>query len=160
MIDVIDFNYKGDTLGFSKIYNFKDFNIVIGGDDKKNRKAVEDKNVDILLSPEKTRNKDFMHYRDSGLNQVLCKLANKNDVAIGFNFNDVLNSIDRKSILGKVMQNVRLCRKYKVKMVMISGAKNEYEMRAPLDLMSFSMCIGMTPGEAKQAMSFEKKKIK
>ena len=125
MIDVINFEYKDeDKFGFSKFYNFKDFKIVIGGDEKKNRKAVEDKNVDILLSPEKNREKDFMHSRDSGLNQVLCKLAKKNKVAIGFNFNDVLMSKNRSVILGKMMQNVRFCRKYKVKMVIVSGAQN------------------------------------
>jgi len=111
------------------------------------------------MSPEKVRGKDFMHYRDSGLNQVLCKLAKKNNVGIGFNFNDVLNSDDRKNILGKMMQNVRLCRKFKVKMVLISGAQDEMEMRAPKDLISFGVTIGMTPGEAKKSLGFSKEKI-
>ena len=39
MIDIVDFNFKGDKLGFSNVYNFKDFKIAIGGDDNKNRKA-------------------------------------------------------------------------------------------------------------------------
>lgn len=154
MIDIVDFNFKGDKLGFSRVYNFKDFKIVVGGDDKKNRKAVEDKNVDILMGPEKIRNRDFMHYRDSGLNQVLCRLARENKIRIGFNFNDVLKSEDRKNILGRMIQNVRLCRKFRVKMVLISGAKNELEMRASRDLISFGICIGMSPGEAKQALNF------
>ena len=155
MIDIVDFNFKGDKLGFSNVYNFKDFKIVIGGDDKKNRKAVEDKSNDILMSPEKIRKKDFMGYADSGLNQVLCKLAKKNNVAIGFNFNDVLISKNRRNILSKMMLNVRLCRKYKVKVVLCSGAKNELEMRMPRDLISFGVCIGMTPGEAKKTLLFE-----
>ena len=160
MIDIVNFNFNGGKLGFSKIYAFKDFKIVIGKDDNTNRKAVESKNVDILMSPEKIRNKDFMSYVDSGLNQVLCKLAKKNDVAIGFNFNDVLNSENRKDVLVKMMQNVRLCRKYKLRTVLISGAKNEMEMRRPMDLISFGICMGMTPEEAKKALNFEKKKIK
>ena len=132
--------------------NIKDFKIVIGGDDNKNRKAVENKNIDILLSPEKTRKQDFMHYRDSGLNQVLCKLAYKNKVAIGFNFDDVLDSRDRASVLGKMMQNVKLCRKYNARMVIVSDKD-----RSKQELVSFSICMGMTPGEAGKAMNLKRK---
>ena len=160
MIDIVDFDIKEIILGFSRIYIFKDFNIALGGDDKKNRAIVENKEVDIFLSPEKSRKKDFMFYRDSGLNQVLLNLAYKNKIAIGFNFHDVLISDDRKSILGKMMQNVRLCRKYHVSMVIISGATNELETRAPKDLLSFGISLGMVPLEAKTALCFEKKRIK
>ncbi len=155
MIDII--NFTVDKIpGFSKFYSFKDFNIKIGSDDKVNRKIVEDKNTDIFLSPEKTRAKDFMHYRDSGLNQVLCGLAKKNNIAIGFNFNDVLHSQNRPLLMGKMMQNIRLCRKYKVKMIIISGAQNPHELRFPQELTSFGICLGMTPGEAKKALNLKK----
>ena len=161
MIDIIDFGFKGkNKLGFSEIHNFNDFKIVFGGNDNVNRKAVENKNVEILMCPEKNRNGFFLSFEDSGLNQVLCKLAEKNDVAIGFNFNEVLNSENRKDVLAKMMQNVRLCRKYKARMILISGAKNELEMRRSNDLISFGICLGMTAGETKQALNFEKKKIK
>ena len=160
MIDIVNFQPKQNLFNFSKIYQFSDFKIVIGSDDQKNRKAVENKNVDILMNPEKTRTTDFMHYRDSGLNQVLCKLAYQNKVAIGFNFNNVLKSKNRSLILGKMMQNVRLCRKYKVAMVICSGANNEWELRPQEDLKCFGISIGMTPLEAKKALNFEKKKVK
>ncbi|MBI2499225.1 hypothetical protein HYV88_03195 [Candidatus Woesearchaeota archaeon] len=159
MIDIIDFEYNGEMLGFTRFYTFKDFKIEVGGDDGKNRKIVENKKIDIFLSPEKTRTKDFMHSRDSGLNQVLCELARKNDIVIGFNFNDVLKSKNRSVILGKMMQNVALCRKYKVKMVILSGAKDRYELRSTKDLASFGRVMGMTPGEAKKALNFERKKV-
>ena len=45
-------------------------------------------------------------------------------------------------------------------MILISGAKNELEMRRSNDLISFGICLGMTAGETKQALNFEKKKIK
>ena len=115
--------------------------IIIGGTDNKNRKAVEDKSVDVLLSPEKGRTKDFMKFRNSGLNQVLCKLANKNKVAIGFNFDDVLNSDDRVSLLGKMMQNVKLCRKYKVKMIVFGKDRSEK------DLKCFGSILGIQASE-------------
>ena len=156
MIDLINFNYERNNLGFSKFYRFSDFKIVFGSDDNKNRRAVENKNVDILMSPEKIKKTDFMHSRDAGLNQVLCKLAKKNNVAIGFNFNDVLNSESRALVIGKMMQNVKLCRKYKVKMVIVSGANNEFELKNAQELFSFGIVLGMTPGEARGALNFEK----
>ncbi len=106
--------------------------VVQGGDDKINRAAVENKKVDILLSPEKNDKKDFMFSRRSGLNQVLCKLAAKNNVAIGFDFSYLLNSSgkERAKILGRMRQNYRFCKKYKVKMVFSSFARNKYELRS------------------------------
>jgi len=115
----------------TEIQKTKGLVVVQGGDLKVNRAVLENKNVDILLSPEKNDNSDLLFFRRSGLNQVLCKLAAKNDVAIGFNFSDVLNSNGKKRalILGRMRQNVKFCRKYKVKMIFSSFAKNKYELR-------------------------------
>ncbi|MFH1592308.1 MAG: RNase P subunit p30 family protein [Candidatus Woesearchaeota archaeon] len=159
MIDLIGFEYtEKDKWGFSNFFSFKDFKIVIGGDDGKNRKAVENKNVDILMGLENKSERDFMHSRNSGLNQVLCNLAKKNGVGIGFCFRDVLKSKNRGLILGRMMQNVKLCRKYKVKMMVFSGAKDENELKSARDIMSFGIVLGMTAGEAKKALSLEKRK--
>ena len=40
--------------------------VVLGGDEKVNRFCVENKKVDILLSPELNTKKDSFHYRKSG----------------------------------------------------------------------------------------------
>jgi ribonuclease P/MRP protein subunit RPP1 len=103
--------------------------IVLGGDDKVNRAALENKKVDILLSPELNDRKDNFHYRKSGLNQVLCKLAKKNDIAIGFDFALLLKSKERAKILGRMFFNYKLCKKYKVKMVFDSFSKNKFDQR-------------------------------
>ena len=89
--------------------------IVLGGDEKINRLAVENRKVNVLLSPEKNSKKDSFFVRKSGLNQVLCKLAYENKVAIGFNFSEVLNNQrkERSKILGRMTYNVKMCRKYK-----------------------------------------------
>ncbi|MBS3143751.1 hypothetical protein J4446_02660 [Candidatus Woesearchaeota archaeon] len=114
--------------------------MIIGGSDSVNRKVVENTSVNILLSPEKGRNKDFMKSRNSGLNQVLCKLAAKNNVAIGFNFDDILNNNDRVNILGRMMLNVRLCNKYGVKMYVCNSQK---DFRCDSDLKIFGRILGM-----------------
>lgn len=158
MIDIVCFEGEKFELGFSKVHHFKDFNIVVGGTDKTNRKAVENKKIDILLSPEKGRKNDFLHSRNSGLNHILCKLAKENDIAIGFSFRDVLNaknSKERSKLIGRMQQNVRFCRKFKTKIVLASFAKNKYEMRNAKDLLAFAQVLGMTPAEAKKALSFK-----
>ena len=126
--------------------------IINGGIDSVNRKAVENKSVDILMSPERGRYKDFMKSRNSGLNQVLCKLAHQNDVAIGFDFNYILNSKDseRSNILGRMKLNVILCNKYKVKMYVCNSTKNKNEERGNFDLESFGRVLGMTKFEVKK----------
>ncbi|MBI1972725.1 hypothetical protein HYS50_01840 [Candidatus Woesearchaeota archaeon] len=158
MIDIIYCQQPRNDLSFHKILHAKTFNIVEGTTEEKNRTAVENKQVDILLAPERAGKKDKFTQRDSGLNHVLCALAKKNDIAIGFSFSDLLNSLHRAIVLGRMMQNVRLCRKYKVRMVVASFAKNPWEMRSAHDLFAFAQVLGMTPKEAKLALNFQKKR--
>lgn len=145
-ISLIEFDTRGDLK--RKLSRERGLRVVVGS--KRNRITVETKNVDVLLSPEKGVKKDSLHYRNSGLNHVICKLAKKNNIAIGFNFNDILTSggLKRAEILGRMMQNVKLCRKYKLRMVIGSFARNKWEMRARNDLISFGIVLGMHPKEA------------
>lgn len=116
--------------------------VIQGGKDTVNRKAVENKSVEILMSPERGRNKDFMKSRNSGLNQVLCKLANKNNVAIGYDFNYLLKAKEsqRSNIIGRMKFNVVLCNKYKVKMYVCNSTK---EKKGVSDLEAFGRILGM-----------------
>ena len=141
MVDIVDKPPK----------NLKKDKIVVvqGGDEDINRMAVSSKFVDVLLDPHVGRKKDFLHHRNSGLNQVLCKLAKENHVAIGFSFSSVLNEKNRAQLIGRMMQNIRLCRKYKVKMVIGSFAKNKWEVRCEGDIQAFFKTIGMTGIEVK-----------
>lgn len=155
--------YEGkNELGFDstisvKIVDLKklgnSINIVEGRDIDFNRKALENKSVDILLSPEKATYKDSLHHRNSGLDQVLCALASRNGIAIGFSFNEILNARSRYKTLGRMMQNVRLCRKYKVRMVFATFARNKWELRSKSDLESFAKVLGMTGKEAKESFT-------
>ena len=65
--------------------------IVKGRDDSFNRKILENKKVDVLLSPEHGYKKDRLRQRDSGLNHVLCRIASQNNIAIGIDFQEILN---------------------------------------------------------------------
>ena len=122
------------------------FNIVFGGNNDINRIALENKKVNMLLDAEPEEN-DFMHSRNSGLNQVLVKLAKQNNISIGFSFNKILDEDKRVDLLGKIMQNVMLCNKYKVKMYIVNFIKDDLDERNKNDLKDLGIVLGMLPGK-------------
>jgi len=158
MIDVVLFDGKfeesGRKLGFNKIICIDKRFIKSSDDDRR----VFEKNKNIFIYNLEDKNRDFIHYRNSGLNQVLCKLAKKNDIAICFNFNLILNNegMKKSQILGRMMQNIRFCRKYKVRTVIASFASKPEEMRSSHDLISFGISLGMHPKEAKESLKYLK----
>ena len=111
----------------------------------------------MLLDPHLGNRRDFVHHRNSGLNQVLCKLAKDNDIAIGFSLSSVLRSKEKGKYIGRMMQNIRLCRKYKVKMVIGSFAENKNEIRGLQDIQAFFKVIGMTGKEV--VMDYVEKRL-
>ena len=143
-----------------KIGNSKQIIVIKGINDDVNRAALENKYIDVLLNPGFFNEKDFMHSRNSGLNQVLCKLAKKNDIAIGFGFSDLIHFEKKEILLGRMMQNISLCRKFKVKMVLGSFANKDIEIKNKNELMSFGKIIGMDGREIKESLNFKKKEEK
>jgi len=119
-----------------------------GGDIAMNRAAVETKEVDILTHPEHGR-------YDSGMNHVMAKLAKENDVAIEINFREILttNKKTRSRTLASMRDNIALGRKYKMPIIMCSGAVSHFELRDPLCVTSMAELLGMTPEQAKEALS-------
>src|SRR3989344_1390288 len=111
------FGYKGEILKKIPKLPSKELVIVQGGDDTINRLALSSRYVDVLLDPHLGQRKDFMHQRNSGLNHVLCALAKEHNVAIGFSFSNILRAQHREKLLGRIMQNILLCRRYKIPMV-------------------------------------------
>lgn len=143
----------GNNLGFSRIFFKEDFGklgIVISKDYDTDRKLVERRKVKILVDVHVNNSRDNLHFRSSGLNQVICKFMNKNNVALGMSLGSIKDGI----MLGRIKQNIILCRKYKVKIKFFSFAKSKYEMRAREDMISFLRAIGMNGKEAKEALSY------
>lgn len=122
--------------------------LVHGGDLEVNRKAVETPEVDILTHPELNRN-------DSGMNDVLMRLAARNDVAVEVDFREVANAgrSSRAKILRNVAQNVWLAKKAKAPIIVCSGAISHYELKDPQVLVSFASQMGLDLREAKDSLS-------
>ncbi len=114
----------------------------------KNRQVIEKKKADVLFSLESQGRQDFIHHRASGLNHILCELAAKNNIVVGFSFNLLLrNKKNLHQILGRVMQNIRLCRKYKTKTMIASFAERPFEMRHVYDMVCLFRVLGMNKRE-------------
>lgn len=113
-----------------------------------NRKAVETPEVDILTHPEFER-------KDSGLNHIMAKLAAKNNVAIEINFREILLSSKntRARIIHKIRNNIELCKKYDVPVIICSGAVSHWQLRDPKTLASTGCLLGLELHEAKRALS-------
>lgn len=146
--------YLIDVENYEKARNlilnyFKKGKVVVKAkNDEFNRKVLENEKVDVLFSVEGGKRKDKLKQKDSGLNQVLCKIANKNKVAIGIDFNNFLEKDDFKFsiFLGRLQQNIKLCNKYKIKMILVNASK---ENRL---IYSLLISLGMSTSMAKFAV--------
>ncbi len=132
------------------------FNVLLarGGDLRMNRAAVETKEVNILTHPEHGR-------YDCGMNHVMAKLAKKNNVAIEINFREILTSTKktRSRILASMRDNIALAKKYKMPIILCSGAISHWELCDPLNMASMAEQLGMTLKHAKEAVSKVPEKI-
>lgn len=109
---------------------------------EKDRFFIESKKVKIIYGFEESGRNDFMHQRASGLNHVLCELAAKNHVAIGFSYSSIINNNNPEVIMGRMMQNIALCKKYKSNQVISSFSSNPFELRQPHDILSLFRLLG------------------
>ena len=116
------------------------------------RAIFNKKAANIVFGLESGKREGFMHHRNSGLNQVLCKLANKNKIVIGISFSLIMESENPEKIMGRISQNIRFCRKYKVKTVLASFTDDPYMLRAEHDMQSLGIVLGMHPKEAKDSL--------
>jgi len=123
--------------------------IVLAQDDEFNRKILEYGKFDILLSPERGKRKDSLKQMDSGLNHVLARIAAKNNVAIGIDMHEIskLEKKEKAKILGRIIQNIKICRKAKTKLKLLN-----YKDR--IDALSFLLSIGASTSQAKEALDF------
>ena len=122
-----------NTKDLSKGKKVADFTLVQDPE----RKAIEKKNPDIVFDLELSNRDDFMFQRNSGLNHILCRLMAENKILYYINFGQILKSKNKPVLLGRIMQNLRLCKKYKVKTGIASFASKTADMRNLKDLESF-----------------------
>ncbi len=123
--------------------------IIKAGDEEFNRKVLEIKGVNILLSPELHEAHDKLKQRDSGLNEFLCKLAAKNNITIAIDIQS-LQKQDKKQkakTLARIIQNIKLCKRTKTKIIL--WPENKYNR---LDVMSFITVLKGSTEQGRNAL--------
>ena len=134
-----------------RAFNEKKKVIVKGREIEFNRLVLENKKADALILSHKGQ-KDRLKERASGLNQVLCKIAHESGKTLLIDFKEILEArgIERAEILGRLMQNIVLLQKYKVKAGMINkSGRDDY------DLFSFLLTLGSNTNFAKEIVNFK-----
>lgn len=118
-----------------------DILIYQGGDDELHKKVAEHGKVDIIMSPENSEN--------SGIDHVIAEAAAENNVAIGFNLQELREGGRKRShVLKHWRRNLRLCEKYDTMKVLTTGATETTELRAPRDAASIIDSLGFKGKEA------------
>ncbi|MEM4248329.1 MAG: RNase P subunit p30 family protein [Candidatus Nanoarchaeia archaeon] len=119
--------------------------------------TIEKEKPDIIFDLELNQQPDSMHFRASGLNHVLCKAAANNQVIIAISLNTILSAQNKQQnqqkIIGRITQNIMLCRKYKAQIAFASFAEHPMQMRAISELVAFAFVLGMNPTQAKQSLN-------
>ena len=111
--------------------------IIVAKSSADDRLLFEKSSIKIFYGFEQMERKDYIHQRASGLNHILCEIAQKNKIKIGFAYSALFDSKQKSAtILGRMMQNLRLCRKYKVEILLASFADNPFHLRNGKDIES------------------------
>lgn len=103
---------------------------------EKVRDSLNNRRVSAVSGLELVKRKDFFHHRNSALNHVLCQIAKEKNKSIVFSFNNLLvaNKKMRALYLGRMRQNMMMCRKFKVDVIIGSFANTPLEMRRVEDI--------------------------
>ena len=113
-----------------------------------NRKIFENPNIDVITDLEFHSRKDYTKQRDSGLNEILCKLATRNKIKIAINL-DKIKKLEKKQkaiILSRTIQNIKLCKRTKTQMIIFP--KNKYTKQ---ERTSFFLSLKASTQQAKQS---------
>lgn len=129
--------------------------LLVAKSSDKDRFFIESKKIKLIYGFEESQRKDYLHQRASGLNHILCELARKNNVAVGFSYSSLFdNNPETASLrMGRMMQNISLCQKYKVKTIIGSFAEKSFDLRAPYDVMSLFTMLGMDGKKIKDSIA-------
>ena len=124
---------------------FKESRLLVVKSSDKDRFFIESKKIKLVYGFEEVYKKDYINQRMSGLNHIICELAKKNNVVVGFSYSSLFNknSQDASLITGRMMQNIALCQKYKVKTFIGSFSERPFDLRSSHDIISFFTLLGM-----------------
>ena len=142
-----DFNCGVGLIFSQKAVNSKiNSRLIIAKSSEKDRFLIEGRKVNLIYGFEEVPRKDFLGQKASGLNHIMCRAANKNNVAVGLPYSPLIHEkgFSKSILIGRMMQNIRLCQKYKTKTMIGAFSENPYDLRAPHDLIHLFSILGMS----------------
>ena len=157
-----DFNNDNINIEIGFIVNYKNLKeaskhskVLVAESSDQGRSFIETKKIKLIYGFENMARKDYLHQRASGLNHILCELARKNNTAIGFSYSSLFadNRQTASILAGRMMQNIALCQKYKVKTIIASFSSNPYRLRAHHDIACLFSLLGMDQKRVSESLN-------
>jgi hypothetical protein len=111
-------------------------NVIVRSDPEKDRWLMEKIKPSMMFGFEFQNRKDFLHHRNSAINHITAKIMARNKIAYGFPVAELINAPKWKQpiIIGRMQQNIVLCKKYGVEIIIASFAKDPMDMRSLKDV--------------------------
>ena len=108
--------------------------ILLSQDDEFNRKALEIKNLKMLVINESLSIKDYGKQRNSGLNEVLANICAEKNIEIGIQIEEIINkdTKEKARALARLAQNIMLCKKSNTKLVFLGNIKDKLGLQSLL----------------------------
>ncbi len=121
------YSNKARSLGAEKVYVHDKGNDI--------RDIIREDSPDVIFGIERQK-RDFMHHRASGLNQISAKSMKDQDVSLGIDLGFLRTTKYRSGVMGRMMQNINLAKKYNLKIECASLAKSWNDMVPPKEVKS------------------------
>ncbi|MGV8163023.1 MAG: hypothetical protein ACP5N2_06855 [Candidatus Nanoarchaeia archaeon] len=110
---------------------------------KGEQQNIENRNLKFMYDFEEQEQKDSFHYRRSGANQVLCNIMKEKEKVMVFDMEKILlASKMRELLLGRMIQNLMLAKKYKLETIICSFATKPENLRTEMEYASLIRAFG------------------
>jgi hypothetical protein len=107
------------------------------------KREVIESNIDAATDIETTGKKDFMHHRNSGLDQVTATILTQRANPYILNLRAFLNADNQEQLLGRIQQNVKIAKKFGIPVVFATFAENIDELPTQHDQEAFWRALGV-----------------
>ncbi|HII07443.1 MAG TPA: hypothetical protein HA349_09075 [Methanotrichaceae archaeon] len=148
-VEIVATNQRALHAKAASLREKADFLAVHGGDEKINRAACEDPNVDLLAHAYKGR---------TGIGVAAAKAARDNQVSIGLDLDPMirLRGAARVRWMEVVRRDLGLIRKFDLNLMISTGAKSHLDLRSPRDLVALACLFGLEREQAIEALALPK----
>lgn len=129
---------KISVTGLKKIVEkYKDMKIIVNNNSISDifRSIIEKFTEIYVYNIEYQDRIDFIHQRNSGINHIIAQLISTNKINPIFNLTEYFkqNNKVKKTILGRVQQNIKLFKKYKINYHLTSFASEPNEIKSSVE---------------------------